>query len=411
MYDVENNLIGVLGIARDITERKRAEEERKQLQDQLVQAQKMEAVGRLAGGVAHDLNNLLVPIIGYGEILVDDPEIQEDPRESIQEMLGAGFRARDLVRQLLAFSRKQTLQFKPVGINSIIDNFEGFLRRTIPEDIEIKFNLGTDLPTMMADVGQVEQIIMNLTVNAVDAMKDGGTLCYETHSATLDEDYAASHQDVTPGEYVMLVISDTGMGMDHDTRERIFEPFYSTKGEKGTGLGLATVFGIVKQHDGHIWVYSEPGGGTMFKVYFPVSDKAPVAVKKDEQDATTLSGTETILLVEDNEDVRRLANSILVRNGYNVLVASSGEEAQSITDENNNSIHLLLTDVVMPGINGRELHDQLKKKYPELKVVYMSGYTDDVIVHRGILDDGINFLQKPFTVRGLALKVRDVLDR
>ena len=410
MYRSDGQLAGVLGIGRDITERKRAEEEKSRLEEQYHQAQKVESIGRLAGGVAHDLNNLLSPILGYSEILLDDLGADDTRREYVDEILRSGLRARDLVGQLLAFGRKQTLEYKPLNLNKTVSGFEKLLQRTIREDIEIAILLSPDIPIVMADIGQIEQVIMNLAVNAADAMPEGGRLSIETARANLDEAYAASHEDVKPGEYVMLAVSDTGYGMDDETREHLFEPFFSTKGEEGTGLGLATVYGIVKQHGGSIWFYSEPGIGTTFKVYLPVPEEPCVEESIGKKTATSLKGSQTILLVEDNEPVRQLALAILERQGYTVLVAENGAEALTVLAAHDAKVHLLLTDVIMPGINGRELFAKVAEKYPDLKVIYMSGYTDNMIAHSGVLDEGVQFVQKPFSVRTLAAKVREVLD-
>jgi PAS domain S-box-containing protein len=397
----------VLGV--DLTERKRAEEERERLQAQLIQAQKMEAIGKLAGGVAHDLNNLLFPILGYSEMMLEDAGLDGQQREAIAAILHAGFRARDLVRQLLAFSRRQTLEYKPLDLNRAVANFEKLLRRTIREDIEISILPSPDLPLVMADIGQVEQVLMNLVVNAQDAMPDGGRLTIKTAPAELDEHYAAIHRDVKPGAYVQLIVSDTGCGMDKETSRHLFEPFFSTKGDKGTGLGLATVYGIVKQHDGHIWVYSEAGKGTTIKVYLPLSAKAAPEGMDTEKNASGLRGTETVLLVEDDEQARRLTRAMLERQGYTVLTAETGSIALLLLEKHEGPLHLLLTDVILPGINGRELSALIAERYPDLKVLYMSGYTDNVIVHHGVLAKGINFIEKPFTINTLAAKIRNVL--
>ncbi len=386
----------------EITARKQAEEQQRQLEAQLHQAQKMEAIGRLSGGVAHDLNNLLSPILGYGELLSEDPGLNVEQRESLNEILNSGIRARDLVRQLLAFSRKQILEFKPLNINETIENFSKLLRRTIPEDIEIKAVLSPNIRPVMADVSQIEQIIMNLAVNATDAMPDGGVLTIETIISELDKDYALTHPEVAPGTYVMLAVSDTGCGMDKETRDHIFEPFFSTKGEQGTGLGLATIFGIVKQHYGSIWLYSEPNKGTTFKIYLPITEETPVEEKAIGKTATDLKGTETILLAEDNEQVRHLTHAILQQQGYTVLTAKDGNEALTTLASHEGLVHMLLTDVVMPGMNGRELYEKVAQERPGLKVLYMSGYTDNIIAHRRVLDKGIQFIQKPFSTKDLA---------
>jgi CheY-like chemotaxis protein len=365
----------------------------------------------LAGGVAHDLNNLLSPILGFSELLLEDTNINDSGKEKLEQIIKAGMGARDLVRQLLAFSRKQTLEYKPLLINETLIGFEKLLQRTIRENIEIKFALSPRIRPVMADISQIEQVIMNLVVNAADAMPEGGKLTIETEPAVLDENYAAHRSGVSPGDYIMLAISDTGCGMDEETRMQIFEPFFSTKGELGTGLGLATVYGIVKQHKGNIWVYSEPGMGTTFKVFLPVSVKKPFERKIIERTTADLKGSETILLVEDNKQVSNIVREILHRQGYTVLLAKNGKEAFKTLGSHNGTVHLLLTDVIMPDINGKELFIKLVQEYPALKVLYMSGYTNNVIVHHGVLDDGVQFIQKPFTTQALSIKVREVLDK
>ena len=401
----------ILSITRDITDHKRAQEEKSQLERQIIQSQKLESIGRLAGGVAHDLNNLLSPILGFSELLLEDTNINDSGKEKLEQIIKAGMGARDLVRQLLAFSRKQTLEYKPLLINETLIGFEKLLQRTIRENIEIKFALSPRIRPVMADISQIEQVIMNLVVNAADAMPEGGKLTIETEPAVLDENYAAHRSGVSPGDYIMLAISDTGCGMDEETRMQIFEPFFSTKGELGTGLGLATVYGIVKQHKGNIWVYSEPGMGTTFKVFLPVSVKKPFERKIIERTTADLKGSETILLVEDNKQVSNIVREILHRQGYTVLLAKNGKEAFKTLGSHNGTVHLLLTDVIMPDINGKELFIKLVQEYPALKVLYMSGYTNNVIVHHGVLDDGVQFIQKPFTTQALSIKVREVLDK
>ncbi len=309
MYRRDGRLVGVLGIGRDITDRRRADEEKVRLEEKYHRAQKIESIGRLAGGVAHDLNNLLSPVIGYGEMLEEYFSQDEEQREYVEEILKAGFRARDLVQQLLAFSRKQTLEYKPLNLNEVIKEFKKLLKRTIREDIEIELSLLPDIPIIMADIGQIEQVIMNLAVNAADSMPQGGRLTIETGCTCLDENYADTLEDVKTGRYVMLAVSDAGCGMDDMVVNQIFEPFFSTKGDYGTGLGLATVYGIVKQHKGDIWVKSSPGVGTTFKVYLPVSAESEIKEQVEKRTATDLRGSETILLVEDNRQVRDLALS------------------------------------------------------------------------------------------------------
>ncbi|MBN2184656.1 MAG: PAS domain S-box protein [Candidatus Krumholzibacteriota bacterium] len=401
--DSSGAIINYVAVKHDITENIR-------LEQQYNQAQKVESIGRLAGGIAHDLNNLLSPILGYGELLQEDLDPDDERRKSVDEILRAGFRARDLVRQLLAFSRKQTLEYKPFDMNEAVTGIEKLLRRTIREDIEIKIFQSPGIRMVMMDLGQIEQVIMNLVSNAQDAMPEGGRLTIEVSEIELDENYASRYQDVEPGMYVMLAVSDTGCGMDDETRERVFDPFFSTKGALGTGLGLATVFGVVKQHCGHIWVYSEPGEGTTFKVFLPVSENKYTEEKPVEKMIIDLKGSETILLVEDNEQVRNLTHIIIKRQGYTVLVAKNGEEALAAMEAHAGSVQLLLTDVIMPGMNGTELYEKASAKDPDLKVLFMSGYTDNVIAFSGVLEAGTFFIQKPFTSLTLAAKIREVLD-
>ena len=408
--DSSGAIINYVAVKHDITRRLQLSEEKDKIEEQYHQAQKVESIGRLAGGVSHDLNNLLTPILGYCQLLQDDSALNEKQQEFVNHILSAGLRARDLVRQLLAFSRKQTLEYKPVNLNETLAGFEKLLQRTIREDIVIEITAAPDLRMVMADTGQIEQVIMNLAVNASDAMPEGGTLTFETMMVELDEHYAAMHTGVKPGRYVMLAVSDTGCGMDEKVREQLFEPFFSTKGELGTGLGLATVYGIIKQHDGNIWVYSEPGRGTTFKIYLPLSDDTHEDMKPAAARVTELKGTETILLVEDNEQVLQLARHFLQNMGYTVLAAENGFKALKILESHTGPLHLLLTDVVMPEMNGRELVEKSSKILPALKVLYMSGYTDNVIANRGVLDAGVAFIQKPFTGLDLAAKVREVLD-
>jgi len=379
-------------------------------EEQYHQAQKAESIGRLAGGVAHDFNNLLVPVLGCAEMLLEDLDPEDERRGSVDEILRAGTRARNLVRQLLAFSRKQTLEYKLVNLNEAIQNFEKLLRRTIRENIQIDFVPSIGIQPVLADIGQIEQVIMNLSVNAQDSMTDGGHLTIETGLINLDEDSTNMHLSVKPGTYVMVAVSDTGTGMDDETREHLFEPFFSTKGDQGTGLGMATVYGIVKQHGGNMGVYSKLGEGTTIKFYLPVSNRKQSELKTGKITTTSLGGSETILLVEDDEQVLNLVHAILERQGYTVLVAGSGKEALMILNRNDGPLHLLMTDVIMPGMNGKELFDKAIESHPGLKVLFMSGYTDDVIAHHGMMDEGVQFIQKPFSIRPLAAKVREVLD-
>ncbi len=405
----ERNTIFFELFAEDVTERRA-------LEQQLRQAQKMEAVGRLAGGIAHDFNNLLMVISGYSEFLLERIGADPDLRGHAQEIANAAGRATSLTRQLLAFSRKQMLAPKIVDLNSVVTENVKMLTRLIGEDIDLVMVPGPDIAAVKADPGQIEQVIMNLAVNARDAMPHGGKLTIETANVTLDANYARFHAPVKPGDYVMLAISDTGVGMDADTQAHIFEPFYTTKGLKGTGLGLSTVYGIVKQSEGYIWLYSEAGKGTSFKIYLPrfgASEEAlamqPAPAQDEAQDQPG-PGHETILLVEDEENLRRLARQSLENQGYRVIDAPDGATAIQISQAHQGPIHLLLTDVIMPGMNGRELANKVSPTRPGMRVLYMSGYTENHIGHNGTLDQGITLLQKPFTLPALKAKVREMLD-
>jgi PAS domain S-box-containing protein len=386
--------------------------ERKMMEMQSQQARRMEAVGRLAGGIAHDFNNLLTIIKGYTELARHRAEGQSALRNDIERIDDASERAAALVRQLLAFSRKQVLQPKNLDLNGVVRGLEQLLKRLMGEDIRMSTMLGSALGTIKADPSQVEQVLMNLVVNARDAMPQGGRLIVETANVELDQTYASEHVTVKPGRYVMLAVSDTGIGMNAETVAHIFEPFFTTKGgTKGTGLGLATTYGIVKQSGGYIWVYSEPAQGTSFKVYLPRVDEAAEPAAAARLKTAAQKGSETILLVEDDEAVRGLTETVLESYGYNVLVAEDPEHALRISESAGaKEIRLVLTDVVMPSMSGRELVRKLAQKYPHLKVLYMSGYTDNVIATGGVLEPGLAFLQKPFTPGVLAQKVRDVLD-
>jgi signal transduction histidine kinase len=409
-FDKDNRIIGLVHIVVDITDRKKAEQENRDLQAQLFQAQKMESIGRLAGGVAHDFNNILTAIIGYSEILlrktVNDPKMQEQ----LSIIMDSGKKAAMLTQQLLAMSRKQVLTMGVYNLNDIIEGMTKMITRIIGEDMVIEMKTRQPTDTIIADKGQVEQILLNLAVNARDAMPSGGSLTLATENVYLDENYARNHAGVSPGPHVMLAVSDTGTGMNKEVLDRIFEPFFTTKDiGKGTGLGLATVYGIVKQHNGHIFVYSEPGQGTAFKIYFPaVKQTAGDAVVKPSVDLP--GGTETILVVDDDATVRGLVVAILEPLGYRVAAASNGGEALKLYNAAP-VIDLLLTDVVMPGMNGRALADAIIARQPSVKVVFMSGYPHDAIAHHGILDPGVVLIQKPLTGTVLAGTVREVLDR
>ena len=395
---------GSVLIFRDVTEHQ-------QLQDQVRHAQKMEAIGRLAGGIAHDFNNLLTAIIGYSDLLLRDIGNDVRLRTPIEEIGGAGRRAAVLTSQLLAFSRKQVLQPRVLDLNHVLLGIEKMLRHLIGEDIDLQATRRSNLGRIKADQGQLEQIILNLAVNARDAMPDGGKLTIETANVELDESYAQTHADVTPGRYVLLAVSDTGHGMDADTQSRIFEPFFTTKEPgKGTGLGLSTVFGIVKQSGGHIWFYSEAGHGVVFKIYFPRVDEAADLDGLDTVAYGTLTGAETIMLVEDDSSVRELSRSVLEKYGYTVLCAESGAVALEAFGPLATAIDLVITDVIMPQMTGAELIARLKELHPAVRVLYVSGYTEEATIHRGVIEKGVEFLQKPFTPEILARKVRQVLE-
>jgi len=402
---------GIVFNSRDVTERRKAKEALRDSEEKLRQSQKMEAVGQLAGGVAHDFNNILAVIIGYSDLVLRrlSPDDQRTIRQ-IEEIRKAGDRAKSLTRQLLAFSRKQVLQPEVLDLNSVVADVDKMLRRLIGEHIEVRAVLSSELGAVKADPGQVEQVLLNLVVNARDAMPDGGNITIETANVELDANYANTHPLAKPGHYVMVAVSDTGCGIAPEIQARIFEPFYTTKEKgKGTGLGLSTVYGIVEQSGGNVWVYSEVGHGTTFKVYLPRVDEFVTEKEAVAHGTQTLTGTETVLLVEDEEAVRHMAQEILRLNGYTVLDANNGAEAVKVSEQHQGVIDLMLTDVVMPQIGGRELAEKLALTRPEMHVLYMSGYTDDAIVHHGVLDGHTAFLEKPFTPYALALKIREVL--
>jgi two-component system cell cycle sensor histidine kinase/response regulator CckA len=411
-YDKSGVINGCIHIVRDITDRKQAEKEKAVLEEQLRQSQKMEAIGRLAGGIAHDFNNILTVISGNCQLSLLDLKECDRLKENIEEIKNAAERASILIRQLLAFGRRQILEMEVTDLNTLLQNLCKLLHRIIGEDIELIIELSNDLGRVKIDQGQIEQVILNLVVNGKDAMPRGGKLTISTGNVELDEGYTRIHSGVTPGCYVMFSVSDTGMGMSPDVKERIFEPFFTTKEKgKGTGLGLSTVYGIIKQHGGHIWVYSEPGQGTTFRIYLPWVDEPLEAFKEKKDFAEITPGEEAILLVEDEDAVRKVACTILEKNGYTVLECANGEQALRVVREQiNKSIHLIITDVVMPGMSGRELTKQLEAIHPGIKKLYISGYADDTISHYGILEPQTALLKKPFTMDSLLRRVREILD-
>jgi len=385
-----------LVLANDITERKSAEEALHRSEEQLRQALKMEAVGKLAGGVAHDFNNLLTAITGHSEMCLRRLTPENSLYRHVDQIKKAGDRAAALTRQLLAFSRKQILQPEVLDLNHIVVEVSKMLQRLIGEDIDLLMGLAADLGKVKADPNQLEQVLMNLVVNARDAMPKGGKLTIETSNVNVDEEFSGRHVSVPPGNYVMLAVSDSGCGMNAQTQARIFEPFFTTKEVgKGTGLGLATVYGIVKQSEGSIWVYSEVGRGTTFRVYLPSVEGRVGEVASELENLELLGGAETVLLVEDEEVVREMATEMLREYGYHVLEAKLPNEALILSAKYDGQIQLMLTDVVMPQMSGRDLAEQLAPLRPDMKVLYMSGYTDDSIVHHGVLEEGRHSLESP----------------
>lgn len=403
--------VGVQGIGRDISERRAAQEALRLSEDQLRQSQKLESIGNLAGGMAHDFNNMLTAINGYSDLILRKIPLDDPIRQNVKEIRKAGERSAELTSQLLAFSRRQILQPHVLDLNDVIAETSDMLKRLIGEDVDIKTNLARDLDKVEADPGQLSQVLVNLVINSRDAMRDGGTIVIETSNVLLDAEYASRHIDVTPGNFVMLAVSDTGTGMDEVTQKRVFEPFFTTKSVgRGTGLGLSTVYGIVKQSGGNIWVYSEPGMGTTFKIYLPQVDSAATRAAWENSQQDMQLGSEAILLVEDEETVRNLAKEILEACGYTVVEASNGTAAVEFINSTEKDFDLLITDIVMPSMGGRELAEHVTAKYPAIKILFTSGYTDDAVLRHGIIDEGTNFLQKPFTFDALSRKVRSLLD-
>ncbi len=412
MLDAAGALERIVVTFIDISDQRRAQEEARLLEAQLLETQRMEAIGKLAGGVAHDFNNLLTAIIGSCDLaeMIGDPGAL---LQAIQDIRTTSYRAADLTRQLLAFGRKQVLQPRLVDINQVLEGFAPILRRLVSESVQLRFELCPTPVSVLVDPGKIEQVVVNLAVNARDAMPDGGPLLIETQCIQLDHDYAHVRPDVAPGHYAVIIVTDRGTGMDAATRARAFEPFFTTKEPgQGTGLGLSTVFGIVKQSGGHVWLYSEPGQGATFKIYLPLhqGDSAQLEQPPNAQEPQVIGGSETILVVEDEDDVRELVEQILRRFGYTVHSAGSAEEAIRAARRVQGPVDLLLTDVVMPGASGKQLAKQLCISHPETKVLFMSGYTDNVIVHHGILDRGTDLIEKPFNATDLARRVRSVLD-
>jgi signal transduction histidine kinase len=412
-YVLKSNLIRLGPAVRGALALAESRGRARSLEAQLLLSQKMEAIGRLAGGVAHDFNNILTAIGGYSDLLLADLPEGDPRRRDVEEIHEATERAAGLTQQLLAFSRRQVLQPKVVDLNALVTDIEKLLRRLIGEDILFATVLQPRLGNVRADPGKLEQVIVNLAVNARDAMPDGGRLTIETRNVQLDESYAVDHPSVQPGRYVLLAVTDSGVGMSEETKARIFEPFFTTKARgKGTGLGLATVYGIVNQTGGHIWAYSEAGKGTVMRVYLPRVDEPADPVERPGDDAPeALRGTETILLVEDEAPVRAVTTKLLIRNGYTVFEAADGAAALALVDGDKKGVRvdLLLTDVIMPGMSGRELADQLKARRPGLRVLFMSGYTDDAVIRHGMLEPGLAYIEKPFRPPALLRKVREVL--
>lgn len=411
-WDAQGKPLRMCGTHTDITERKLDEQEREKLQNQLIQAQKMESVGQLAGGVAHDFNNMLSVILGYAELAMDQVDPSSSLYQELQEIYNAGKRSTDITGQLLAFARKQTIAPRVLDLNETVEGMLNMLRRLIGEDITLAWLPVLGLGKVKMDPSQLDQLLANLCVNARDAIAGVGKVIVETGKVTLDEEYCKDHPGFMPGDFILIVVSDDGCGMDKEILLKIFEPFYTTKEVgQGTGLGLATVYGIVKQNNGFVNVYSELGHGTTFKVYLPVYLSASGDIQTKSIPEINMGGTETILIVEDDAMVLKMGKTMLERLGYTVLTANTPMDAIQLTKANASRIHLVMTDVVMPGMNGRDLAEQLHHLDPQSKILFMSGYTADVIAHRGILDEGVCFIHKPFSIRDLAIKVRGALEQ
>ncbi len=409
---VHEGQYGALVFARDISARKIHEQEREKLQAQLFQAQKMESVGRLAGGVAHDFNNMLSVIIGYTELALENAALDVSLRGDLTEVLNAGKRSAEITRQLLAFARQQTIEPQLLDLNETVEGMLKMLRRLIGEDIDLSWRPGHGPMPVFMDSSQLDQVLANLCVNARDAIGGVGKLTIETEHVRFNEEFCADHVGFMPGEFILLAVSDDGCGMDKQTGENIFEPFFTTKGVgQGTGLGMSTVFGIVTQNKGFINVYSELGKGTTFKIYLPPHAGAGPGIKAQKTAEIPVCCDETVLVVEDEISLLKLARDILTGLGYTVLTAPTPDKALAMAQAHAGGIHLLLTDVVMPKMNGRELAEQLQTHYPDLKVLFMSGYPANVIAHRGGLNNGVNFIQKPFSNRDLGMKVRAALEK
>ncbi len=410
IQDAAGVMIGSVHVARDITERKRAEQEKEKLQLQFLQAQKMESVGRLAGGVAHDFNNMLGIIIGYTDMALEQVDPGQPLFAKLQQILNAAQRSVDLTRQLLAFARKQTISPRVLDLNESIESMLNLLRRLIGENIGLAWLPGKKLWPVKMDPAQIDQILANLCVNARDAISGVGKITIETGKATLDGASCSDHPGFQPGDYVLLAVNDDGQGMAKQTLDRIFEPFFTTKGMgKGTGLGLATVYGIIKQNNGYINVSSEPGHGTSFRIYLPRSRGPAVDARKETAAKTPLNRGETVLIVEDEPEFLRMAGIMMENLGFQVLTAGTSGEAVALAEQHTGEIQLLLTDVIMPEMSGRALAERLQSFCPAMKVLFVSGYTSDVIIHQGVLDEGVNFIQKPFSLRDLAVKLQEIL--